>query len=56
MMVLTTAQTMVFFEGAEQMGIPHETVVQLQIEGMTSVYDLAYYDSNTLQQLADNLC
>ena len=39
-MVLTAAQTTAFFEGADQMGIPHDTVVQLQTEGITTVDDL----------------
>ena len=54
-MVLTTAQTSTFFEHAEQMGIPHTTVVQLQSEGITLVADLADFDKDSLQQLADNL-
>ena len=55
MMVLTTAQTTAFFEAADQMGIPHVTVIQLQVEGMTSLPDLADFDKDTLQQLTDNL-
>ena len=54
-MVLTTAQTTAFFEHADQMGIPHVTVVQLQAEGITSVSDLADFNKDSLQQLADNL-
>ena len=54
-MVLTTAQMTTFFEHAEQMGIPHATVMQLQSEGITLVSDLADFDKNSLQQLADNL-
>ena len=49
------AQTTTFFEHAEQMGIPHTTVVQLQSEGITVVTDLADFDKTSLQQLADNL-
>ena len=41
-MVLTAAQMITFFEHAEQMGIPHATVMQLQPEGITLVEDLAY--------------
>ena len=37
------------------MGIPHATVVQLQQEGIMSVDDLADFDKDSLQQLADNL-
>ena len=54
-MVLTVAQTTTFFEHAEQMGIPHTTVLQLQSKGITLVADLADFDKDSLQQLADNL-
>jgi hypothetical protein len=54
-MVLTAAQTTAFFENEYQMGIPHATVVQLATEGTTSVIDLADFDKDSLQQLADNL-
>jgi hypothetical protein len=37
------------------MGIPHATVVRLATEGITSVIDLADFDKESLQQLADNL-
>ena len=54
-MVLTAAQTTAFFEHVDQMGIPHVTVLQLQAEGITSVSDLADFNKDSLQQLADNL-
>ena len=54
-MVVTTAQTTAFFENPDQMGIPHAMVVQLQVEGITGIQDLADFDKDTLQQLADNL-
>lgn len=54
-MVLTAAQTLAFFEDDAQMGIPHDTVAQLRNEGITTVGDLADFDKDTLQQLADNL-
>ena len=54
-MVLTAAQTTTFFEHAEQMGIPHATVMQLQSVGITLVADLADFDKDSLQQLVDNL-
>ena len=38
------------------MGIPHATVVQLPVEGVTIILDLAEFDKETLQQLAENLC
>ena len=54
-MVLTAAQTITFFEHADQMGIPHATVIQLCAEGIETVADLANLDKDSLQQLADNL-
>ena len=54
-MVLTINQTTAFFEHDNQMDIPHVTVVQLQAEGITSVADLANFNKDSLQQLADNL-
>ena len=54
-MVLTAAQTTAFFESPDQMGIPHTTMVQMQQEGIQSVADLADFEKQSLQQLADNL-
>ena len=54
-MVVTAAQTTAFFENPDQMGIPHAMVIQLQVEGITGIQDLADFDKDTLQQLADNL-
>ena len=54
-MVLTIAQMTTFFEHAEQLGIPHTTVVQIQSEGIDVVADLVDHDKTSLQQLADNL-
>ena len=54
-MVLTAAQTTVFFENNDQMGIPHAMVIQLQREGIDTVNDLADFDKDSLSQLADNL-
>ena len=54
-MVLTAAQTTAFFENADQMGVQHATLVQLALEGIQSVDDLADFDKEALQQLADNL-
>jgi hypothetical protein len=54
-MVLTAAQTATFFEDASHMGIPHDTVVQMRQEGIETVSDLADFDKDALQQLADNL-
>ena len=54
-MVLTAAQTTAFFENPDQMEIPHATMVQMQQEGIQSVADLADFEKQSLQQLADNL-
>ena len=54
-MVLTAAQMTAFFENADQMGVQHATVVQLALEGIQTVNDLADFDKEALQQLADNL-
>jgi hypothetical protein len=54
-MVLTAAQTVAFFREEAQMGIPHPTVAQMQAEGITNVQDIADFDKESLQQLADNL-
>ena len=54
-MVLTAAQMTTFFEHADQMGIPHTTMLQLQSEGITLVSDLVDFNKDSLQQLADNL-
>jgi hypothetical protein len=54
-MPLTAAQTTAFFEGQDQMAIPHETVVQLENEGIEAVGDLEDFDETTLKQIADNL-
>ena len=54
-MVLTAAQTTAFFESPDKMGIPHATMVQMQLEGIQSIADLADFEKDSLQQLADNL-
>ena len=54
-MVLTAAQTTAFFENPDQLGIPHETMVQIQQEGIQTVADLGEFEKQELQQLADNL-
>ena len=55
MMVLTAAQMTAFFRDGDQMGIPQDTVAQLQIEGITTISNLADFEKETLQQMADNL-
>jgi hypothetical protein len=54
-MPLTAAQTTAFFEQDAQMGIPNETVVRLQKEGITTVDDLVDFDKDTMEQTAANL-
>mgnify|MGYP001106517421 CR=1 FL=1 len=54
-MVLTAGQTTAFFEHADQMGIPHATVIQLQAEGITMVDDLLELDKDMLKMIASNL-
>jgi predicted RecB family nuclease len=54
-MPLTVEQTTAFFEQDAQMGIPNETVVQLQQEGITTVDDLVDFDKDTIEQIAANL-
>jgi hypothetical protein len=54
-MVLSGANTTTFFEDAVHMGIPHETVIQLQQEGIVIVDDIADFDKDTIEQLAANL-
>jgi hypothetical protein len=55
MMVFTGAQMTAFFESPDQMGIPHMMVIQLQQEGIAIINDLANFDKDSLQQLANNL-
>ena len=52
---MTALQRTAFFENADQMGIPHETVVQLQAEGIAGVEDLTDFDKETIEQIASNL-
>ena len=54
-MVLTAAQTTAFFESPDQMGIPHATMVQMQVKGIQSIADLADFEKDSRQHLADNL-
>ena len=37
------------------MGIPHATMVQMQLEGIQYIADLTDFEKDSLQQLADNL-
>ena len=40
-----------FYENAEQMGIPNVTVVQTQQEGIDTVDDLVDFDKDTIERL-----
>ena len=51
-MVLTAAQTTAFFESPDQMVIPHVIKVEIQLEGIQSIADLADFEKDSLQQLA----
>ena len=51
-MVLTAAQTTAFFENPDQLGIPHETMVQIQREGiqpLQTLHILKNKNSSSLQ-------
>ena len=54
-MVFTASQTVSFFEDADQMAIPHATVLQLLHEGIDTASDLSEFDMKSLKQIADNL-
>jgi hypothetical protein len=55
-MVLTAAQTALFFENAAQMAIPNATVVELVNKGINTVDDLSEFDKDTIDQIAYNVC
>ena len=54
-MVLTAAQKTAFFEDADQMDIPHATVLELRNEGINTLDDLEEFDKEQLDQIAQNL-
>ena len=54
-MTIAASQKKVFFEENDQMAIPKPTLLQLQNEGITRVDNLAKFNKETLQQIADNL-
>ena len=54
-MILTAGQTTAFFENANQMALPHVSVLQLQNEDVLDVVDLEDFDKDTLSQVADNM-
>jgi hypothetical protein len=54
-MVLTAAQTTLFFENGTQMAILHATVLELVNKGINTVDDLSEFDKDTIGQIAYNL-
>ena len=54
-MVISIAQTAAFFESANQMAIPHATVVKLVEEGIFTASDLCEFDETAIKLIADNL-
>lgn len=53
--MVTQAQLNAFFTGAEQMGIPMETYVQMQREGITTFIDLLTFQAEDVKRIADGL-
>ena len=53
--MFTDAQTMTFFENANQMVIPHATVVKLAKEGISNCSDLAEFYDTKIKLIVDNL-
>eukprot|EP00957_Ditylum_brightwellii_P135263 10314144-Ditylum_brightwellii.AAC.1 len=54
-MVLTNAQTTAFFKDDDQMAIPHNTVVHLVNEGISTVNDLEEFQKMDIEQIAGDL-
>ena len=54
-MVLTANQVQAFYENADQMAVPHVTVVHLVNEGLNDVDDLAEFQKDDIEQIAANL-
>eukprot|EP00957_Ditylum_brightwellii_P120685 9205352-Ditylum_brightwellii.AAC.1 len=54
-MVLTNAQTTVFFENNDQMAIPHITGIHLVNKGISTVDDLEEFRKIDIKQIAANL-
>lgn len=53
-MVLTAGQVTAFFEEANQMAIPHNTVVYLATEGITTPNDLEEFTEDMIKTIATN--
>ena len=54
-MVLSGAQTTDFFDEKGQMAIPHATVIPIHHKRIDHVNDLADFEKDTLNQVANNL-
>eukprot|EP00957_Ditylum_brightwellii_P083800 6369505-Ditylum_brightwellii.AAC.1 len=54
-MVLTNAQTTVFFKDNDQMAIHHNTIVHLVNEGISAVNDVEEFQKTDIKQIAANL-
>ena len=52
---INDANTTLFFEAPEQMGLSHELRIALQNEGITYVEDLAEFDDDIWTQISSNL-
>jgi hypothetical protein len=50
-MVLTAAETVLFFENAAQMGLPAETRIALQAEGINAIEDLRDFSADDIRSL-----
>ena len=53
--MLTTAQVIVFFEGATQMAMLHNTRLQSQSEGITDPSDLVDFTEEAMAAISQNL-
>jgi hypothetical protein len=54
-MVFTNAQKQAFFLEESQMGIPAETLAQLNVEGIREPQDLAQFDEEDFNKIEKNL-
>ena len=54
-MVLSATQKTAFMEDGAHMGIPHDTVSQLQKKGIIVVPDLVDFDKYKIEKIDDNL-
>ena len=54
-MRLTAAHTTAFYKQPTQIGIPHETFIRLQEEGIDGVSNLGDFDKDTFDHIAANL-